>query len=515
MTAGPSRIIGRYALYGKLASGGMATVYVGRLLGPVGFSRTVAIKRLHPQFAKDPEFASMFLDEARLAARVRHPNVVATLDVVAHEGELLLVLDYVAGDTLARLAPAGGPKVPLSIVSGVMTAALHGLHGAHEATSDTGEPLEIVHRDVSPQNIIVGVDGVPRVLDFGVAKATGRSQHTREGVLKGKIAYMPPEQIKSAAVDRRVDVYAAAVVMWELLAGQRLFDGDDEWQLARRVVAGATEPPSSIVPDVPRELDAIVMRGLSVRADDRFPTALAMAEAIERVVPPATAREVAAWVVRVGGDSLRQRMDRVADVESGSGDLESSVTAPMKESSSREVAALPAGTRKVALPGALVAPADDEITREVAHPRAALPPAPLPAPLPALLPAPSPSPPPAPAVTPQAVSTPTSHRAAIAGGVAIALVAAFAAGRMASPDRAPVEARPEAPPRASAPLRSSETASVVAAPPPAEPASASAAPSASTVTAPRRPAARSDKVDCRTPYRIDDQGIKRLRPECL
>src|ERR1022692_1337015 len=163
------RIIGRYALYGKIAQGGLATVHLGRLLGPVGFARTVAIKRMHSQFAEDPEFVSKFLDEARLAARIRHPNVVPTLDVVATDGELFLVMDYVQGETLARLQrllKAQGKTIPLPIVAALFSGILHGLHAAHEAKNERGEPLGMVHRDVSPQNVIVGTDGVPRVLDF-------------------------------------------------------------------------------------------------------------------------------------------------------------------------------------------------------------------------------------------------------------------------------------------------------------------------------------------------------------
>src|SRR5687768_9224260 len=155
---GPLRVVGRYALYNEIAAGGMATIHLGRLLGPVGFSRTVAIKRLHPQFAKDPEFVSMFLDEARLAARIQHPNVVQTLDVVALEGELFLVMEYVQGESLSRLmrtlrAQAG--RVPARIVSSIVTNVLYGLHAAHEARTERGAPLGIVHRDVSPQNVMI------------------------------------------------------------------------------------------------------------------------------------------------------------------------------------------------------------------------------------------------------------------------------------------------------------------------------------------------------------------------
>src|SRR4051794_29784074 len=194
--AGSPLHVGRYALYGEIASGGMATVHFGRLLGPVGFSRTVAVKRLHAHLAKDPEFVSMFLDEARLAARVRHPNVVPTLDVVAAQGELFLVMEYVQGESFARLlhvTKSNGQRIPRDIVCAVLASVLHGLHAAHEAKSERGEALGIVHRDVSPQNILVGVDGIARVLDFGIAKAAGRAQVTREGQVRGKMAYIAPE----------------------------------------------------------------------------------------------------------------------------------------------------------------------------------------------------------------------------------------------------------------------------------------------------------------------------------
>src|SRR5215472_12533797 len=212
-----ARVIGRYALYDELAAGGMATVHFGRLLGHAGFSRTVAIKKLYPQYAKDPEFVSMFLDEARLAARVRHPNVVTTLDVVSTAGELLLVLEYVHGESLSRLLRAtaeAGALVPWRIAAAIVSGVLHGLHAAHEAKSERGEPLDLVHRDVSPQNVTVGVDGVARVLDFGIAKAVGRLTHTRGGLVKGKYSYMAPEQVQGI-VTRRSDVFSAAILLWE------------------------------------------------------------------------------------------------------------------------------------------------------------------------------------------------------------------------------------------------------------------------------------------------------------
>jgi len=319
--SGPT-IIGRYAVHDEIASGGMATVHLGRLLGPVGFSRTVAIKRLHPQFAKDPDFSSMFIDEARLAARIRHPNVVATLDVVAMEQELLLVMDYIQGESLSRLLRTARTRqelVPLRILTTTLAGILHGLHAAHEAKTERGERLEIVHRDVSPQNILVGSDGVARVLDFGVAKAAVRMQSTREGQIKGKLSYMAPEQLRGDAnVDRRVDVYAAGVVLWEGLVGKRLFEAENEGRLLTKILLEPVPSPQLFVPTIPADLNAIVMKALARNRDERFATAREMAQALEQVMHPANASEIGEWVERLAGNELAGRADRVSDIESRS-----------------------------------------------------------------------------------------------------------------------------------------------------------------------------------------------------
>ncbi len=338
MVASPApnvRIVGRYALYGAIASGGMATVHFGRLLGPVGFSRTVAIKRLHAQFASDPEFVSMFLDEARLAARIRHPHVVPTLDVVATNGELFLVMDYVPGESLSRLvrvAKQRGEAIPIRVTVAIMSGVLQGLHAAHEAKNERGEPLGIVHRDVSPQNILVGSDGQARVLDFGVAKAAGRVQTTREGQLKGKLMYMAPEQLRGETVTRRTDLYAAAVVLWEALTRQRLFAGDNEGAVVTRVLEGSVQPPSRFMIDPSRTIDSVtmhlyealdevVMRGLSRDAAHRFDTGREMALALEKCGNPATAAEVGEWVEHVAKGSLLERAELIAEIESSSSNM--------------------------------------------------------------------------------------------------------------------------------------------------------------------------------------------------
>jgi len=318
--AQPLRVLGRYALYGKIASGGMATVHLGRLLGPVGFARTVAIKCLHPVYAKNPEFAAMFLDEARVAARIRHPNVVQTLDVVKLEGELFLVMDYVQGESFAKLLTASaklGERVSPQISVPIIVSVLHGLHAAHEATNERGEPLGIVHRDVSPHNVMVGVDGVARVLDFGVAKASGRVQSTRAGQLKGKIPYMSPEQL-GGKVDRASDIYACSVVLWEALTSRRLFLDESEVAMMAKIADGAIVPPTQVVPDLAPELEAIVMRGLAKNPADRFETARDMARALEKSVPLATTSDIGEWVERLAGANLEIRASFVKEMESHS-----------------------------------------------------------------------------------------------------------------------------------------------------------------------------------------------------
>jgi eukaryotic-like serine/threonine-protein kinase len=312
------RVVGRYVLYGEIASGGMATVHFGRLVGPAGFSRPVAIKRLHAQFARDPDFVKMFLDEARLAARIAHPNVIPTIDVVAAEEEVFLVMEYVRGVTLAQLARTvrrRGDRIQPLIAIGVVSGMLQGLHAAHEARSDMGERLDLVHRDVSPQNALVGTDGVTRLLDFGVAKATGRLQTTRDGQLKGKLAYMAPEQVRGEAVTPRTDIYAASVVLWEALTGKRLFYANNEANVLAKVLSAEVPVPSSIVPDLPASLDRVVLRGLERDPSKRYASARAMAAEIDACLGVASPTEIGEWVERTAGEQLRETAARIASIE--------------------------------------------------------------------------------------------------------------------------------------------------------------------------------------------------------
>ena len=319
---GPEGVhVGRYLLHDEIASGGMGTVHLGQLHGGAGFSRIVAIKRLNPLLAKEPEFLRMFLDEARLAGRVRHPNVVPASDVVEAGGEVLLVMEYVHGDSLSRLlrlTRERGHRVSPAIASAVLSGVLYGLHAAHEATDERGDPLGIVHRDVSPQNILVGTDGVPRLVDFGVAKATGRLQTTTQGQIKGKLAYMPPEQIQGQVVDRRADIYAAGVVLWETLTGKRLFLGENEGHTLQRVLLGGAAPPSALVADLPPALDDVVLRALAGTPSGRFSTAREMGAALLVACPPAPPHVVGEWVEACAHEALSARSVRVAELETSS-----------------------------------------------------------------------------------------------------------------------------------------------------------------------------------------------------
>ena len=468
------RVLGRYALYDEIAHGGMATVHFGRLLGPVGFARTVAIKRLHPHFAKDPEFVSMFLDEARVAARIRHPNVVPTLDVVAEDSELFLVMEYVQGESLSRLMRAVRAKdqrIPLEILSAIASGSLQGLHAAHEATSETGEPLNIVHRDVSPQNILVGVDGVPRVLDFGIAKAAGRLQTTKEGQLKGKLAYMPPEQVQGAAT-RRTDVYAIAVVLWESLTGERLFHDDNPATVLNNVLSKEVDAPSKHNSAVPKAFDDIVMKGLARDPRDRFSTAREMARAIEQCVRAASASDVGDWVESIVGRDLDKRATAIAEIESDSllkMPGAAAVSARSVEEPKTRVASVPAGEQS----SVSVATS----SRESLTPRRS-----------------------------------TALPFAIAAIVALCGVVIFLLMR-APAEPPPVVAAPAPLPIASTPFAApTPTPSAIASSPPPPPASTSVVKTATKPTSTAKPAA---KKNCDPPYEYDANGKKRYKPECF
>lgn len=314
-------LVGPYLLFGEIATGGLGTVHLGRLRA-VAAPHTVAIKRLHPHLARNAELVGMFLQEIRVAARIRHPNVVPTLESARVDGAIFVVMEYVHGESLGKLfRESVGKRTPTDprIITSIMSGVLHGLHAAHEARDEQGQQLDLVHRDVSPHNIIVGVDGVPRVLDLGVAQAIRRLHSTGSSTVTSKLPYTAPEQLSGGTVTRQADVYAASVVIWEALTGYRLFRGDHHAAIIHAVLHQPVWPPSRLAPDVPPELDRIVMRGLERRPAMRYATALEMALELERYTLGAPATEVGAWVQLLVGDELARRAALIAQIESPSG----------------------------------------------------------------------------------------------------------------------------------------------------------------------------------------------------
>ncbi len=501
------RDLGRYVLYDPIASGGMATVHFGRMHGAVGFSRLVAIKRLHRNFATDPSFVQMFIDEARLAARLDHPNVVKTLDVVADETEVFLVMEHILGESLEGMMPRESSRpVPLPIVSAILCGLLEGLHSAHEARSDQGEPLEIVHRDVSPHNILVGVDGVPRVFDFGIAKAAINRQETQEGVIKGKVTYMAPEQVWGKA-DRRADVYAAGVILWELLAGKRRHAGASNDTLFLKLAKNELDPlppPTSVRSEAPPALDAVIERATAARVEDRYATAREMAVALEQAIRPAHARDVGVWLREVAGDRVERRSAVMRRIEAQVLSAKDSSETLPESGSTRSVTTsitraggLASSVRPVTGEGAFTPPAPER-RRSWA----------------------------------MAIVLFALTAALLVVGLRVfsrpAPVVAASAPPQVTPGREllPVVVLPLAPPAPAVhdagalPAVASTSAPASAAPPPARPVSTPSPPAARPArmmesAPPSATTTSTHKPSCESPFVIGPDGIRQVKPECL
>jgi hypothetical protein len=310
-------VVGRYTLYDKLAASARAEVWLGRVRGQPG-APPLAIKRLHRELLCDPVFVSAVVTEARRASAVEHPNLARVRDVALIETrELLLVSEYSAGETLALLFGAcfrSRTRMPLPVAMGIMVGVLRGLEAAHEARDGSGAALGIVHGGVSPQNVLVGADGVPRVLDLGLATARARAPATTALYAQGKRTYMSPEQARREPVDRRSDVYAAAVILWELLAGERLFRETAGADIALQITTHRIPRLCELHPDLPAELDDVLAPALARAAAARPATAAAFAAALIAIVPPASAAEIASWIREVARERLDERAELVAAV---------------------------------------------------------------------------------------------------------------------------------------------------------------------------------------------------------
>jgi serine/threonine protein kinase len=293
-----SKSFGKYRPIAELGRGGMAVVYLAASQGLRGFSKLVVVKQLKTELAQDPEFSSMFVDEARIAARLNHHNVVQTYEVEEQQGRFFIVMEYLEGQPLSqartRLSKRGVPLRDLQVR--VLCDVLDALHHAHELADYDGTPLHVVHRDVSPHNVIITYGGEVKLVDFGIAKAADSTSQTRTGVIKGKLSYMAPEQAFGTSVDRRADLFAVGVMLWEAITGARMWKGMAEGAIAHRLSTGEIPKIADYTQDAPPALVAICERALAVRREDRQPTAAAMREELERYLAalprPPTTREL-------------------------------------------------------------------------------------------------------------------------------------------------------------------------------------------------------------------------------
>jgi len=305
------RVLGRYEVVGLLGRGGMATVYLARSAGEAGFSRLFAVKVLHPHLADEEGFVGMLHDEGKIAARLHHPNVVPIVDI-GSQGDLhYVVMEYIEGCSLHALLAKNRDNRPPRLIVPVVLDALAGLHAAHTLTDDDGKPMNLVHRDVSPQNILLGIDGTAHVTDFGVARAESRITSTQPGQLKGKIAYMSPEQLRTGIVDRRSDVFSAGCLLWMALTGRRLFLGSTDVETMSNILGAVVPPPSTIGLQPPEAFDAICLKALERDAQKRWTSAAEMEEALREAAMKDGAlgsrRELAEWVASAFGEELSAR----------------------------------------------------------------------------------------------------------------------------------------------------------------------------------------------------------------
>jgi serine/threonine protein kinase len=311
---GPQRQerIGRYRLLEEIASGGMAEIHLGSFEGAAGIEKLVAIKRIKPEHARDADYIRMFLNEARIAATLHHPNVVQTYDSGCESGTYFLAMEYLRGQDTRRIVQAlalVGREMPLEVAIAIAHGVATGLHYLHDKRDAAEQPLGLVHRDVSPANVFVTSNGVVKLVDFGIAKAVRRGNDTRAGILKGKVAYMSPEQCRTEPLDRRSDVFSLAIVLWELTVGRRLFDQGSDLEIMNAIDHVDVPRPSRLVPRYPAALEKIVEKGLARDRADRYRTAEEMQIDLERFAHDnqlaITPRTLSSFVRSLFGENYR------------------------------------------------------------------------------------------------------------------------------------------------------------------------------------------------------------------
>lgn len=346
--------MGRYQLVERVASGGMGVVYLARLSGPRDFARKVAVKVTHPHLAEQREFALDLLEEAKLASLLRHENTVGVLEAGEDGDSVFLVMDYEESESLSGLlgfCKKSGQKLPDGVALRILLDALAGLHAAHELLDDDGSCLDLVHRDFSPQNILVTTAGTAKLTDFGVAKANSRLAHTATGLVKGKTAYMSPEQARGRPLDRRSDLFAAGIVAWECFAGARFRPANNDAERVLRLVGEVAPLLRTARPDAPIALEAAIAAALTIQPEDRVANAKSFAEALEcacrGLAEPAEREVVAAWVMRAAGERIGALRERFRTFEVGgedSGPPRREADAPQSESSATGATRLTAVT---------------------------------------------------------------------------------------------------------------------------------------------------------------------------
>lgn len=299
--------LGKYQLIRKLATGGMAEVFLAKAAGPMGFEKTLVVKRILPHLAEDPAFVDMFLGEAKLAAQLNHPNIVQIFDFGETDGEYFLAMEYIDGPNLRVLlkrATAAGVHLPPALCARLIASACEGLAFAHDfADPETGEPMGLIHRDISPDNILVSRQGAVKVVDFGIAKAANQSHKTQSGVIKGKLAYMPPEQVRAKPLDRRTDVYALGVVLYELLTGVKPYDSETDASTMQAILFEPMVPAAQHRPELPEPVLRILDRALAKDREQRYPDCLAFAAELEEFIlsvgKPVTTQQIVQLIAQV------------------------------------------------------------------------------------------------------------------------------------------------------------------------------------------------------------------------
>jgi len=495
---GTVEAVGRYRILLPLGQGGTADVYLAVAEGPSGFTKLVVVKVLRKSLASDNEFRVMFLSEARLAARLHHQNIVQTNEVIEVDGAPVLVMEYLDGQPLSQVIVRGKQGgFPLAMQLRVLADALAGLHAAHELADFDGTPLGVVHRDVSPHNLFVTVEGVAKVLDFGIAKLERSLVETEVGMVKGKLRYMAPEQVGGDRLDRRADVYAAGVILWETLTGERMWKASGEADIRTRVLAGDLPMPETVRADVPAPLARICRRALSRAPGDRHATARQLADELEAAMAElglaASHREIGAAVTRLFED-VRAETKRTIEAKLGRASMATAVGVVTDTGETRLSGQTPVRPRRrlavgLAAGAGLLAGVGFAIwkSRVVTQPAAAV--------APAASATATPSAPPVPTMANQTNLTATSPDATVRAD-----------------ETTPTPAPPTAP-RPSRPAGGVAKASTKRMPAAAE-GPAKTAPAATDSPSPA-PAKAAPAADCAHPFFVDRDGIKRFRPECM